>query len=65
MRFGGQVETWVSYQSAFKSYAESTPFLGLTLKAFANSSPGLRFGNPGIKRHQMEDATLQGLRRRS
>jgi hypothetical protein len=37
----------------------------LTLKAFANSSPGLRFGNPGIT-HAIftEDATLKGLRRR-
>ena len=37
----------------------------LTLKAFANSSPGLRFGNPGNSAFQFfEDATLKGLRRR-
>jgi len=37
----------------------------LTLKAFANFSPGLRFGNPG-KMHPniFEDATLKRLRRR-
>ena len=40
----------------------STP---LPLKAFANSSPGLRFGNPGEQRIPIfEDATLKGLRRR-
>ena len=27
--------------------AFSAALLALTLKAFANSSPGLRFGNPG------------------
>ncbi len=32
---------------------------GQTLKAFANSSPGLRLGNPGIKGVLIiEDATL-------
>ena len=35
----------------------------LTLKAFANSSPGLRFGNPGKEASIGEDANLKGLRR--
>jgi len=35
----------------------------LTLKAFANSSAGLRFGNAG-KTSFREVATLKGLRRR-
>jgi hypothetical protein len=36
-----------------------------TLKAFANFSPRLRFGNPGTKVHFiLESATLKGLRRR-
>ena len=34
-----------------------------TLKAFANSSPGLRFGNPGNTHSFLEDATLKELRR--
>ena len=33
----------------------------ITLKAFANSSPGLRSGNPGVTDF-MKDATLKGLR---
>jgi hypothetical protein len=38
----------------------------LTLKAFANSSPGLRFGNSGKEAFTfLEDATLKELRRRS
>jgi hypothetical protein len=36
----------------------------LTLRAFANSSPGLRFGNPGKAHSFLEDATLKGLRDR-
>jgi hypothetical protein len=36
-----------------------------TLKAFANSSPGLRFGNPGNLHTFLEDATLKELRRHS
>jgi hypothetical protein len=39
--------------------------LSLTLKAFANSSPGLRFGNPGNTRHLQKTQTLKGLSRRS
>ena len=35
-----------------------------TLKAFANSGPGLRFGNPGRTHPFLEDATLKELRRR-
>jgi len=39
----------------------SLPFL--TLKALANFSPGLRFGNPGIKsRKLISIATLKPLR---
>jgi hypothetical protein len=34
-----------------------------TLKAFANSSPGLSSGNPGIEDHFVKDATLKELRR--
>ncbi len=37
----------------------------LTLKAFANSSPGLRFGNPGKACRFLEHATLKELRRHS
>ncbi len=37
----------------------------LTLKAFANSSPGLRFGNLGNTHVDFECATLKELRRRS
>ena len=37
-----------------------------TLKAFANSSPGLRFWQPWVHEvHCLEDATLKELRRRS
>jgi hypothetical protein len=36
----------------------------ITLKAFANSSPGLRFGNPGKSVPFLEGATLKELRRR-
>jgi hypothetical protein len=35
----------------------------LTLKAFANSSPGLRFGNRGKAPLILEEATLKELRR--
>jgi hypothetical protein len=36
----------------------------VTLKALANSSPGLRSGNPGKTRPNVfQDATLKGLRR--
>ena len=34
----------------------------ITPKAFANSSPGLRSGNPGISPRFYDDATLKGLR---
>jgi hypothetical protein len=38
----------------------------ITLKAFANFSPGLCFGNPGKSAFPfIEDATLKELRRRS
>jgi hypothetical protein len=38
--------------------------LNLTLKAFANSSPGLRFSNPGKDTpHLHKTQTLKGLRR--
>jgi len=38
----------------------------LTLKAFANSSPGLRFGNPGTTHpYFFKDPTLKELGRRS
>ena len=36
----------------------------LTLKAFANSSPGLPSGNPGAIIKLTEEATLKGLRHR-
>ena len=39
--------------------------LRVTLKAFANSSPGLRFGKPGEHAFILEDATLKELRRLS
>ncbi len=45
-----------------KSITSSPPIL--TLKAFANSSPGLRFGNPGKGILFLEGATLKELRRR-
>ena len=35
--------------------------LPFTLKALANSSPGLRFGNPGKKRRKRTIATLKEL----
>jgi hypothetical protein len=35
----------------------------VTLKVFANSSPGLSFGNPGNKHSSIDDATLKKLRR--
>ena len=37
--------------------------LRLTLKAFANFSPGFRFGNPGRTRPLQKTQTLKGLRR--
>ena len=40
-----------------------TVSLRTTLKAFANSSPGLRFGNPGNIHSFLEDAALKELRR--
>ena len=49
------------------SYAESVGQFqpnSITLKAFANSSPGLRFGDPGITLSFEKGATLKGLRRR-
>jgi len=40
--------------------------MSLTLKAFANFSPVLRFGNPGKTNPNIfDDATLKGLRHRS
>jgi len=37
----------------------------ITLKAFANSSPGLRLGNPGNGQFIIEDITLKELLRPS
>jgi hypothetical protein len=51
----------------FAQKVESIPTLEktyrrITLKAFANSSPGLRFGNPGKRIPFLEGATLKELR---
>jgi hypothetical protein len=51
----------------FAQKVESIPTLEnsyprITLKALANSSPGLRFGNPGKTHPFVEGATLKELR---
>ena len=42
--------------------AGGTDYNETTLKAFANFSPGLRFGNPGKAHRNFYDATLKELR---
>jgi hypothetical protein len=49
---------WSSRRRRARARLESGP----TLKAFANSSPGLRSGNPGLTSVSKLFATLKGLR---
>ena len=45
------------------TFMKEIEYEGITLKAFANFSPGLRFGNPGYV-SSPSPPTLKGLRRR-